>query len=124
MEDGGPLSFFGIFLSGLMVLGGFTVLCVDLFMNLFGSVLSVSGLPYVSAYLFPAYFVFPLVAVLIYVILETILVAKYLGEQKPLGRFDGCLSVCVCVCVCVCVFVTAIDPLIQSTCMSLSPSSC
>ncbi|KAI3637062.1 hypothetical protein MIR68_004768 [Amoeboaphelidium protococcarum] len=83
VEDGSPLSFFSILLSGAAITAGVSIIALDAAssVRLLGGSLS-SGTDSIA--LFVVYLLLPIVFTLIYVILQTVLVAKNLGEQKPL----------------------------------------
>jgi hypothetical protein len=85
IEDGTKLSFFGIFLSTVAVIAGVTVVAFDMASSSLGGFANPSS-PYVSSIMYGLYFVFPLAAVVAFLVLETTLVARNLGEQKPLRK--------------------------------------
>lgn len=79
VEDGSPLSFFSILLSGAAITAGVSIIALDAAssVRLLGGSLS-SGTDSIA--LFVVYLLLPIVFTLIYVILQTVLVAKNLGE--------------------------------------------
>lgn len=84
VDDGRPLSFFGILVSAVLLAAGLSTLSYDLTMSLFGGLLG--QVPYESVYLYGVYFIAPLACILIYLIAQIVLVAGNLGDQKPLSR--------------------------------------
>eukprot|EP00158_Paraphelidium_tribonemae_P001517 Partr_v1_DN24501_c0_g1_i1_m19680 putative Export control protein len=82
VEDGAALSFFGILASGLVWVAVGTIFSLDISQSLLHAGTSTGY--YKSTTMFGLYFLFPLVTALGYLILQTVLVAKNLGDQKPL----------------------------------------
>ncbi|CAG8618132.1 12094_t:CDS:2 [Ambispora gerdemannii] len=85
VEDGSLISLGGILLGGILIFVGVGYIALDTAFNISGHFASPPTLKNVALYI--TYIIFPLVAVVAYVVLETILVIAHLGDKKPLGMF-------------------------------------
>lgn len=85
LEDGSAKSIVSIVLSTLVVGAGAALIAADIPWNIFTGQLH--SVPYQSVGLFIISLIFPLAAVVIFLILEAILVVKDLGDHKPLSKF-------------------------------------
>jgi hypothetical protein len=90
VEDGGALSVLGTLLAGLLVTALVTIVSLDVPLDLIGN--TVSNIPYNSSTLYGLYLVFPLILVIMYTILMTVLVVRNLGDQKPLINLFAALA--------------------------------
>lgn len=82
VEDGGVISVTGVILSSLALFIAGTLFSLDAGQQILGG--ATSSDPLNSTFVFAVYTILPIACVIFYVILQTVLVTRNLGDQKPL----------------------------------------
>lgn len=84
VEDGTFLSTWGTLISTLIVAGGTGYIAGDTAFSVTGYFNTTNPATLKNVALFTLYLVWPIIAIGLYVILETVIVVKFLGEKRPL----------------------------------------
>ncbi|CAG8669549.1 5669_t:CDS:2, partial [Ambispora leptoticha] len=85
VDDGSIISMGGILLGGILIFFGVGYIALDTAFNISGHFTSQPSAQMKNVALYITYIIFPLFAVVAYVILETILVIVALGDKQSLG---------------------------------------